>query len=278
MTVAVVGLGLIGGSLAKSFKKRTEHTILGYDIDNSVTAYAMLGEYIDAALDDKNIGSCDYIFIAAYPKATVEFLKQKAPLISENTVVIDCGGIKKYICSECFKIADEFGFTFIGGHPMAGKQFSSIKFADENLFLDASMILTPKNTDDVSLISKVTSLIKSAGFSSIAVTDPENHDKVIAFTSQLAHVVSNAYVKSPQAKIHKGFSAGSYKDLTRVARLNENMWSELFLENKDNLIFEIDNIINNLTQYKQALIENDEQTLKRLLKEGSDLKQSIDPK
>lgn len=276
MTVGIVGLGLIGGSLAKAFKKYTSHRILGYDRVDSVVSYAKLSGTIDGALTDSHIPECDYIFIAVYPRDTVEYVNSKAPIISENTVVIDCGGIKRYICEECFKTAREYNFTFIGGHPMAGKHFSSIKYADADLYRNASMILTPENTDDVSLMDKVSTLIKSVGFGSVTVTNPEKHDEVIAFTSQLAHVVSNAYVKSPNAKVHKGFSAGSYKDLTRVAQLNENMWAELFLENKENLIFEIDNIVNCLNEYKAALEKGDEKTLKLLLKAGSDRKKSID--
>ena len=159
---------------------------------------------------------------------------------------------------------------------MAGLHHSGIKYASADLYKDASMILTPKDTSDILLIERVTALIKSVGFSSVTVTTPEDHDKIIAFTSQRAHVVSNAYVKSPQACIHRGFSAGSYKDLTRVARLNENMWAELFMANKDNLIFEIDNLINELSQYRSALEEDDSQKLRELLKDGSDRKERID--
>lgn len=276
MIIGVVGLGLIGGSLCKAIKQNTDHTVLGFDLDDSINSYAILDGAINDKLSDSNIASCDYIILSVYPKATVDYLTQKAPLIKSSAVVIDCGGIKRSICEQCFALAQKYGFTFIGGHPMAGLHHSGYKYAKADLYEGASMILTPQNTDDIAKLEEVTSFIKSLGFSSVTVTTPDEHDKIIAFTSQLAHVVSNAYVKSPQAQVHKGFSAGSYKDLTRVARLNENMWAELFLQNKDNLLFEIDCIINSLSEYKEALQNDDADTLKALLKDGSDRKKSID--
>ncbi len=276
MKIGVVGLGLIGGSFAKAFKRNSDNILYGYDSNSSVAEYAMLTNTVDGVLNDSNISACDYIFICVYPKATVEYLKAKAQLIGKSCVVIDCGGIKRGICDECNKIAAEHGFTFIGGHPMAGLHRSGLKWAKETLFDGASMILTPHDTDDIELLSRVTATVKSAGFASVTVTTPDKHDKIIAFTSQLAHVVSNAYVKSPQAQIHRGFSAGSYKDLTRVAKLNEEMWAELFMENRDNLIFEIDTLINGLEQYKNALKSEDAQALKALLRDGSERKERID--
>jgi len=276
MNIGVVGLGLIGGSICKALKQNTDHTVFGFDKEQSINSFAILDKAIDGVLDDSSISCCDYIILSVYPKATVDYLMEKSPLISKNTVVIDCGGIKASICDKCFEIAQQYGFTFIGGHPMAGLHHSGYKYAIADLFNGASMILTPQNTDDIVLLEKVSAFIRSIGFATITVTNPEDHDKIIAFTSQLAHVVSNAYVKSPQAQVHKGFSAGSYKDLTRVAKLNENMWSELFLENKQHLLFEIDHIINSLCEYRDAIKSNDADTLKALLKDGSDRKKSID--
>ncbi len=276
MKIGVVGLGLIGGSLAKAYKRSSDNILYGYDINPSVTEYAMLTNTVDGVLTDGNIGGCDCIFICVYPKATVEYLKEKAGLINKDCVVIDCGGVKQHICEECNAIAAEHGFTFIGGHPMAGLHRSGLKWASEALFDGASMILTPHSTDDIELLSRVTATVKAAGFASVTVTTPEKHDKIIAFTSQLAHVVSNAYVKSPEAQSHRGFSAGSYKDLTRVAKLNEDMWAELFMENRENLVFEIDTLIKELEQYKTALQNEDTQTLKSLLKDGSERKERID--
>lgn len=276
MNIAVVGLGLIGGSICKALKKNTDHKVFGFDINESINSFALLDSSIDRILDDDNLKMCDFVFLCVYPKATVDFIKEKAQLFKKGAVVIDCGGIKTTICNECFEVAENSGFHFIGGHPMAGLHHSGYKHSTSTLCDGASMILTPKNTDDIELMSEVTGLVKSIGFSSVNITTPQEHDRIIAFTSQLAHVVSNAYVKSPQAKNHKGFSAGSYKDLTRVAKLNENMWTELFLRNKENLCFEINHLITELTKYKVAIENDDEATLKALLKDGSDRKKSID--
>lgn len=276
MTVGIVGLGLIGGSLAKALKASTQYTVLGCDRDDSVRQYAELSRCIDGALTDETLPQCEYVLLAVYPAATIEWVREHAAHIRKDTVVIDCGGIKRSICEQCRPIAREYGFTFIGGHPMAGLHRSGLKYASAELYEGASMILTPENTEDIALLERVTGLLKAIGFGSVTVTTPEKHDEIIAFTSQLAHVVSNAYVKSPRAQVHRGFSAGSYKDLTRVARLNEAMWSELFLENRDNLLEEIDTLIASLGEYRDALKNGDRDTLRALLRDGSDRKERID--
>lgn len=276
MTVGIVGLGLIGGSLAKALKARTEHRVLGCDRDTAARQYAELIGCIDGELTDDTLAECDFVFVAVYPAATVEYIRTHAARFRKDAVVVDCGGVKRGICEPCMAVADEYGFTFIGGHPMAGLHRSGLKYATPDLYEGASMILTPKNTDDIRLLERVTGLLKEMGFGSVTVTTPDQHDKVIAFTSQLAHVVSNAYVKSPQAQIHRGFSAGSYRDLTRVARLNETMWTELFLENRDHLMDEIDTLIASLAEYREALKSQDAERLRALLKDGSERKERID--
>ena len=275
MTVGICGLGLIGGSMAKAYKAEG-HTVFGYDKDESTLGYAQLASIIDGELSSGTIPSCDLIFVALYPQASIEYLKLIAPIVSKNTVVIDLCGTKKLICEAGMSLANEFGFTFVGGHPMAGTQYSGIKYSKTTLFKNAPMVIVPPVFDDMSFLDKIKKLLSPAGFSKISVTTAEQHDAMIAFTSQLAHVVSNAYVKSPTAKNHKGFSAGSYKDMTRVAWLNENMWSELFLENKEPLIFEIDTLINALNEYKTAIINDDKDSLKELLRDGRIAKENID--
>lgn len=276
MTVGIVGLGLIGGSLAKALKAKTEHTVLGYDIRETTVRYAELIGCIDGELTDDTLPQCDVVLLAVYPGATVDYVRTHAERFADGAIVIDCGGVKKSICERCQPLAAQHGFVFIGGHPMAGLHHSGLKHATATLYDGASMILTPEDTRDIPLLEKVTAFIKSLGFETVTVTTPERHDEIIAFTSQLAHVVSNAYVKSPRAQVHRGFSAGSYKDLTRVAQLNETMWAELFLENRENLLDEIDTIIASLTAYRDALEQADEETLRALLKEGSDRKERID--
>ena len=246
MTVGICGLGLIGGSMAKAYKA-SGHTVYGYDKNASALGYAMLSEICDGELNNKTIGECEILFVALYPRAAIDYLKSVAPIISKNTTVIDLCGTKAAVCECGFALAKEYGFTFVGGHPMAGTQYSGIKYSKANLFKGAPMVIVPPVYDDIAFLDNIKQLLSPAGFGKITVTTAEKHDSMIAFTSQLAHVVSNAYVKSPTAQSHKGFSAGSYKDMTRVAWLNEYMWSELFLENKEPLLFEIDSIISALS-------------------------------
>jgi len=276
MVIGIVGLGLIGGSFAKALKSNTNHKVLGYDISQKAILESKLYNAIDGEIDENTVTECDIIFVALYPQATSDFIKMFADKFKKSCIIVDCGGIKRKICEECFKIAKDSGFTFIGGHPMAGRQYSGFKYAKDNLYKNAIMIITPPSDVKLEQLASVQKVLKEVGFSNIQITTPEEHDRIIAFTSQLAHVVSNAYVKSPNAAVHKGFSAGSYNDLTRVARLNENMWTELFLENSDNLIFEIDTLIANLKEYSDALKEKDSDKLKALLKDGSDRKKQID--
>jgi prephenate dehydrogenase len=275
MTVGICGLGLIGGSMAKAYKE-AGHTVLAYDIDQASLGYAMLDEIIDGELNFDSIRQCELILVALYPMATIEYLKQAAPYISTDAVVIDLCGTKLTVCECGFSLAEQYGFTFVGGHPMAGKQFSGIKHSRASLFKGAPMVLVPPVYDDIAFLDRIKQLLAPAGFGRLSVTTAEKHDAMIAFTSQLAHIVSNAYIKSPTAQNHKGFSAGSYKDMTRVAWLNENMWTELFIENKEPLLFELEYIIKSLTEYKTAIESNDADTLKALLREGRIAKEQVD--
>ena len=276
MNVGIAGLGLIGGSLAKAYKSQPGHAVFGYDIDESILSIAQIAGAVDAPLDQETIGQCDVILIAVYPRTAVEFLKRIAPDIRKDALVIDCCGVKRSVCSACFKIAHEYGFTFVGGHPMAGTHNSGFKYSRDTLFKGAAMILVPPVYDDVMLFDRVEKALGPVGFGHLTVTTAETHDKMIAFTSQMAHIVSNAYIKSPTAREHKGFSAGSYKDLTRVAWLNPDMWSELFLENSDMLINELDILIAALAQYRTALESDDRDSLRRLLDEGAKMKEEVD--
>ena len=275
MTVGVVGLGLIGGSMAKAYHEASWR-VLAYNRNASVLGFAEMTGDVDGALTKDNISVCDLVLLAVYPQACIDYLAQMAPYISEETLVIDCGGTKRVICEACFRLAEQYGFTFVGGHPMAGTHNSGFKYARANLFKGAPMVLVPPRFDDIALLQRVKDVLAPAGFGSFSVTTAEKHDEMIAFTSQLAHVVSNAYIKSPTAGSHKGFSAGSYKDLTRVAWLNPQMWAELFLENRDNLTNELDILIENLRAYRDAMAQEDRDTLIRLLDEGRQRKQEVD--
>ena len=276
MKIGIIGLGLIGGSLAKAIKENTPLQVLGLDKDPVVVNKAVLLEAIDQPLDKEDLKECDLVIVALYPQAAIDVIREFAPLFKKGSVVMDTCGIKGIICSAIEPLAEEHGFCFMGGHPMAGTVHSGFAYSEKALFDNASMVLTPLKGTEIQLVDQVKKLCVSIGFTNTQIASPEEHDQVIAFTSQLAHVVSNAYVKSPAADLHQGFSAGSYKDLTRVAKLNEVMWSELFLDNRRPLIQEIEGLIQRLGQYKNALENQDEEELKRLLKEGSDRKTQID--
>ena len=275
MTVGIAGLGLIGGSAARAYKSGS-HKVLGADKDMHTLGYALLSDIIDGELTRETVSSCDVLFIALYPVAAEEYLEDIAPFIKKEAIVFDLCGTKRGICEKGFSLAEKFGFTFVGAHPMAGTQFSGIKYSRKDLFRGAPMVIVPPVFDDIALFDRIKEALSPMGFGNISVTTAEKHDEMIAFTSQLAHVVSNAYIKSETARNHGGFSAGSYKDMTRVAWLNENMWTELFSENSDYLIKEIDFIMNSLGEYKKALEENDKDTLRELLREGRLLKEEID--
>ena len=276
MTVGVVGLGLIGGSFAKAYSNHDEHKVLGYDINKQVMESAFAEKTISGELTEANIKSCDLILIALYPKASVEYLEKMAEYISSDTMVIDCCGVKGYVCERCFPIAKKYGFTFVGGHPMAGRHFSGYEYSMKNMYNGAAMVLVPEDQNDEETIERAKRLLSPIMFGTFTICSAKRHDLMIAFTSQMAHVVSNAYVKSPTARDHDGFSAGSYKDLTRVAWLNEEMWTELFLENKESLLTELDCFIKSLTEYRDAIKNEDADTLRRLLYDGKMCKKEID--
>jgi prephenate dehydrogenase len=267
MIVGIVGLGLIGGSAAKAYKA-AGHIIYAYDINESVTGFAHLEGVVDEVLSVANIAACDLLLLTATPKASAGYLEENAELLSSHTVVIDFCGTKEMICSLGFALAKKHGFTFIGGHPMAGLQFSGYKYSKATLFNGASFILVPPVHDDIVLFDSVKQLLLPLGFKKFVVTTADYHDKMIAYTSQMCHVVSNAFIKSPTAKQHKGYSAGSFRDFTRVSRLNEAMWTELFLANREHLLSELNMLITSLGEYRDAIFANDAETLQRLLRDG----------
>ena len=272
MKIAIIGLGLIGGSIAKAIKDNTDHTVYGADIQQSVVLRAKLIDAIDDELDDNKLSECDLVIIALYPEDTVKFISDKAGIIRKGSVVIDCGGVKRCICDPANRLAEENGFTFIGGHPMAGVERSGFESSFGMLFNNASMILAPSPEIDIDTLHRVKEFFLSIGFGSITIVTPEKHDRVIAYTSQLAHVLSSSYIKSPTATEHHGMSAGRFKDMTRVATLNPKMWSELFIENKDNLVGEIDTLISHLQEYRDAINDGDSEKISALLEDGAQKK------
>ncbi|MDR1003128.1 MAG: prephenate dehydrogenase [Oscillospiraceae bacterium] len=278
MNIAVVGLGLIGGSIAKSLKAKTSHTVFGMDISETVMCRAELTGAIDHRLSEENLGECDVVIVALYPEAVIKYVEENSQLIKLNAIVIDTGGIKTAICKRLDRVANDCGFTFIGAHPMAGLEHSGFDSSVKSLFENASMILTPPGEINLNVMEKLKKLCTEIGFSKVVITTPRHHDEMIAYTSQLAHVVSSAFVQSPKALSHKGYSAGSYRDMTRVATLNEYMWTELFLSNSECLLPDLDGIIGKLTSFRDAIAEGDGDALTAMLREGREQKEKADGK
>ena len=275
MKVGILGLGLIGGSLARAYALEG-HTVYAIQRNESMLSFAMLAGAVHGRLDDATIPECDLILLAIYPAGCALWLEENAHLIDRNALVIDCCGIKKEICNRCFPVAEKHGFTFVGGHPMAGSQFSGFKYSRADLFQGQPMVLVPPVFDNMQLLDRVKTALKPCQFGMFSVTTAEDHDRMIAFTSQMPHILSNAFIKSPTAQNHKGFSAGSYRDLTRVAWLNAPMWAELFLENRENVLFELDHYLDSLKAYRDAIANNDTQRLTALLEDGKKRKEEVD--
>ena len=276
MTVGIIGLGLIGGSLAKAYQRGEGITVLGWDKDPSITEFAEIAQAIQGPLTDDRLGELDLLLLATYPEAVVEHMTRLAPLLSQKTMVIDCAGTKEKVCAGVFPLAEQYGFPFLGGHPMAGTHYSGFRASRADLFDGAPMVIVPPRFDDIRLLDRAKTLLAPVGFGRISITTAKEHDQRIAFTSQMAHVISNAYIKSPTARQHDGFSAGSYKDLTRVAWLNPAMWAELMLENRDFMLEEMDILLQNLAAYRQALADGDFGALSALLDEGRRRKEEVD--
>ncbi len=271
MKVGIVGLGLIGGSAAKAYKA-AGHTLYACDINASIVDFAIIEGVVDAHLDEKNIAECDLILLTATPQAVISYMEENARYVPKSALVMDFCGTKRRVCDVGFALSVEHGFTYVGAHPMAGLQYSGYKYSRANLFTGASLILVPPVHDDISILDRVKQSVQPLMFKKFVVTTAAFHDRMMAYTSQMCHVVSNAFVKSTSSQYHRGYSAGSFRDLTRVARLNEAMWTELFIENKENLLDELDQLIKSLGEYRTAIAAEDSETLYALLHDGCQAK------
>ena len=272
MKILVVGLGLIGGSLCKALKKYTTHYVIGCDINHDIEFAALRDVAIDEEFNNDYSG-IDLIIMSLFPEQTESFLKENITLFNKNTLITDVCGIKGDFSTRVKALADDNGLRYVGVHPMAGKEFGGYSNSSSDLFQRANFIVTPFEDSKESDIELLKSLASEIGAGKIVVTSPDNHDKMIAYTSQLAHIVSSAYVKSPELKLECGFSGGSFQDMTRIATMNEKMWTDLFMQNRDNLIFELDTLIDNLNKYSHALRFGDSEELLELIAEGRKLKE-----
>ncbi len=266
-SVGIIGLGLIGGSMAKAIAKNTDALVYGSDASEEVTASAIGDGTLSGRLDGHE-GEIDMLIVALYPLDVVDIISETSKKLKKGCIVVDCTGVKSIICRPLSESLAKDGIFFIGGHPMAGKEVSGYDNADASLYENASMILCRDAYTDDNAYKKASDFFLKLGFSRIKETTAEEHDRVIAYTSQLAHIVSSAYIKSPTLDKRYGFSAGSFKDLTRVAKLNEQMWADLFLANEDSIVAEIDIIINHLMEFENAIEKRDREKLVSLLRDG----------
>lgn len=274
MNIAVVGLGIIGGSFAKALKKYTNHYVIGLNRTKETLAKALEQGAIDEAGREESLAKADLVILCLYPAAAVSFVEKYGKFIKKGAVVTDASGIKREICPKMTALAEEYGFTFVGSHPMAGKEKNGFDVSDPDLYKGASYIITPCKADEES-VKLVSGVALEIGFGQIKITTPEEHDRMIAFTSQLPHVLACAYVSSPSCPNHKGFSAGSYRDVSRVANINSELWSELFLENREPLMTELDILIDNINLIKDAINRKDREELKALLEKGHKVKEAL---
>jgi len=276
MNVGIVGLGLMGASFGRTLRAKGKAKVFGADIAEDTLLKAELIGAIDGVLDEKSATEIDMLVISVYPRDFKKVAETYLPFMKKGSVVLDFCGIKRNVCKDMKELSVSYpDINFIGGHPMAGREYSGIDHSVATLFEKASMLLIPVRTD-IFKEEELKAFFLSVGFGEVVFTTAETHDEIISYTSQLCHIVSNAFIKSPTAQEHHGYSAGSYRDLTRVARLHPGMWSQLMMDNKDKLKTELDLLISNLQKYSDALGANDEKKLSELLAEGNDLKLKID--
>ena len=275
-TVLIAGLGLMGGSMAKTIKARTLSRVLGWNRTRATAEQALADGSIDAIATEALYKEADLVIIGLYPQATVDWLLENMPKMKKGCVIVDMVGVKQFMVDHLEQAALDAGVHYVGGHPMAGREFSGLDFALPTLFDGASMIFVPTKSSTERVLEQLEAYFMSLGFGQTVRCTAQQHDHMIAFTSQLAHVVSSAYIKSPEADKHNGYSAGSYMDLTRVAWLNEHMWTDLFLENRTFLLREMDQMIGSLQEYRDALAQGNGDRLCTLLAEGRICKEKVD--
>jgi len=267
MNIGIVGLGLIGGSMAKAVKARTRHTVFGANRSPATLQAAMLAGAVDRVLDERTLPLCDFVVISTYPAAAIEYIKANLDRFKPDSIVVDCSGVKRAICGPLHEVVRGRDFTFIGGHPMAGNEHSGFGASDAHLYDRAVMLLTPYDETPIPVRQRARDFFLETGFKRVHFTAPDVHDREIAYTSQLPHIISNAYAKSPTSDGCEDFAAGSYRDLTRVAKLNAPMWAELFLENADNLTRELDGLAGRLRAYSDAIKAGDQAALEAVMRE-----------
>lgn len=275
MKIGIIGLGLMGGSFGRALVRRG-FTVYGYDVNTDAMLKAELMRAFTAPLTEENAKTVDLLVSAVKPSLFKDATEKFLPLLKSGAIISDFCGVKREtvkVMREWAKVYPEL--SFIGGHPMAGREFSGIEHSSVILFEKASMILVPVKAD-IFAVDRIKEFYLSVGFSKAVITDEDTHDKIIAYTSQLCHIVSNAFIKNKRAENRAGYSAGSFRDLTRVARMDPEMWAELIFLNRDNALLELDELMDNLNKYRAAIAEGDKDKLRALFSEGNERKIKIE--
>ena len=275
MNIAVVGLGIIGGSFCKAFKKHTDHHIIGINRTPEVAQAALREGAIDEIGTAQSLQNADVVFLCMYPQACVAYIRENGRYIKKGTIVTDAAGIKRALCPQLKALSEELGFTFVGSHPMAGKEKNGFGVSEAELYEGASFIVVPCGAPQES-VDALSELALSIGFGSVTVTTPEEHDRMIAYTSQLPHVLACAYVLSPSCPNHKGFSAGSYRDVSRVANINSRLWSELFLANRETLLTEMDNYRKSFDELYDTIKNGDREKMREMMRLSTERRARFD--
>ncbi len=276
MDIAVIGLGLIGGSLARTIKLHTDARVFGCDTDPETVSRALAMDAVDMELNDEKLRGCAMVLVALYPQAAADWIAAHARLIAPDALVIDCCGVKETMMEAVMPIARERKWHYIGGHPMAGREYSGFRYARDDLFDNASMVLTPMPEEELPILQKARDFFMDLGFRRVQFTTPPIHDEIVAYTTQLPRILASAYVRTPMAARHKGFSARTFADMTRDARMNEELWTELFLDNRDALLRELDDLTERLAAYRDALGRSDAEALRALLRDGRERRESLE--
>ncbi|MBQ3037626.1 MAG: prephenate dehydrogenase [Clostridia bacterium] len=273
MNVAIVGLGLIGGSIAKSLKGFSDGKTVGIDIDSNVLNMALTDGTIDEGYTDAKavLAEIDLLILCLYPKANVEFLRDNVNYLKHGIVITDVSGVKDYVMGEVEKFLPPYA-DFVGGHPMAGREIGGYASSLDTLFCGASYLIVPTEKNKEESIRLVERMARHIGCTRVVRTTREEHDMVIAYTSQLMHVVAVALCNNPILEISENFSAGSLKDCTRVALINEKLWGELFVENSEALEKRISEMQDSLEEIKIALKNKDVCELENIMKNAKERK------
>lgn len=271
LNITVVGLGLIGGSYAMAIRELNPKKLYAVDIDEEAILDAEKNGIIDKGYVNADIPlkESDLVIICLYPKLVKNFIKDNIQHFKNGAVITDVTGIKSGFIEEVNHILRE-DLDFVFGHPMAGREQKGLKFASKEVFKGANYIITPTERNKEENIKFLEELIRKIGFRNVVRISPEKHDKIIGFTSQLPHVIAVSLVNSDELGIDTGsYTGDSYKELTRIAQINSELWTELFMGNKDNLIKEIEVFEQNIAMVKNAIINEEKSLLTELLEKAS---------